>query len=59
MRMPEIVWLTEERTFAHLVSLGAHFAVVRYTRDGHDYEVLVSHDEFEYREGNDVDEDEG
>lgn len=55
--MPEYVWLTEERTFAELLNLGAHASLVRYTREGHDFEVYVDNDEFEYREDDDSDED--
>lgn len=51
MREPEIVWLVEERTFARLVQLGAFFSVVEYTREGIDYEVVVTNDEFDYWEG--------
>lgn len=58
-KSPEYVWLTEERTYAELVSLGASFSRVRYTRGGIDYEVLVENDEFEYREADDIDGDEG
>lgn len=53
----EIVWLTEERTFARLHHLGAFFSLVSYTRGGIDYEVLVGNDEFEF-EGEDSDSDE-
>ena len=56
-RHAEIVWLTEERTFAELISLSAHFAKVRYTRGGIDHEVLILHDEFKYIEGEDADSD--
>lgn len=56
--MYEIVWMIEERTYALLVHLGAHFALVRYTRGGIDYEVLVDKDDFEYiNEGDNSDED--
>jgi len=54
----EIVWLTEERTFAELIRMGAYFSTVRYTRGGIDYEVLIDNDEFEYREADDIDGDE-
>lgn len=54
MTPPEIVWLVDERTYAQLVSLGAYFSKVKYTREGIDYEVLVSNDEFEYIEGEDA-----
>lgn len=45
---PEIVWLTEERTFAVLVNLGAYVSTVRYTHGGIDYEVIIDNDDFEY-----------
>lgn len=54
----EYVWLTDERTFAELIRLGAYFSTVRYTRGGIDYEVLIDNDEFEYKEASDVDRDE-
>lgn len=54
--MPEIVWLTEERHYAELTNLGAHLSLVRYTRGGIDYEVLIPNDEFDYI-GDDRDED--
>jgi len=59
VREIEYVWLTDERTFAELVRLGAHFSTVRYTREGIDYEVIVSNDEFDYWEddASDYDED--
>lgn len=58
MSTPEYVWLHEERMFAELVFLGAYYSQVRYTREGIDYEVLVSNDEFDYVEGdNDGDDD--
>lgn len=54
-RDPEIVWLTEERTYAILVRLGAWYSTVKYTRGGVDYEVVVSNDEFEYWEDHAID----
>lgn len=54
--MPEYVWLTEERHYAELVNYGAHFSLVRYTRYGYDFEVLVSNDELNFIEA-DNDED--
>lgn len=54
----EIVWLTEERTFGELITLGAYYSLVRYTRGGIDYDVLISNDEFYMGEANDVDRDE-
>lgn len=57
-RRNEIVWLTEERTYGELLSLGAHYSMVRYTRGGIDYEVLVSNDEFDIKyDGEDDDGD--
>jgi hypothetical protein len=51
---PEIVWLTEERTFGIRVNLGAYVSLVQYTRAGIDYEVVVPNDEIiEYDEGDD------
>lgn len=47
MRENEVVWLTEERTFARLMSMGAFFSMVKYTRMGVDYEVLIENDEIE------------
>jgi hypothetical protein len=44
----ELVWLTEERTLAKLISLGAYFSTVRYTRGGIDYEVQIPNDEIEF-----------
>jgi hypothetical protein len=54
---PRIVWLTEERTYAELMRRGAHFSLVRYSRGGYDYEILVENDEF-VDKGNDDDPDE-
>lgn len=45
-----IVWLIEERTFAHLLNLGAFCSIVRYTRSGIDFEVVIENDEFVFRE---------
>lgn len=46
--MSEIVWLTEERTFARLVKLGAYYSVVTYSRAGMDYEVLIDNEDIEF-----------
>jgi hypothetical protein len=43
----EIVWLTEERTFGILVAMGAFYSRIKYTREGMDYEIDVSNDEWE------------
>ena len=53
----EIVWLTEERTFAELIQRGAYLSLVRFTRGGYDYEIVVENDEF-VDEGTDDDTDE-
>jgi hypothetical protein len=50
MKLPEIVWLTEERIFAVLVNRGAFYSVVKYERAGTDYEVQVSNDDYEFYE---------
>lgn len=47
---PEIVWLTEERHFALLVQRNAFYSLVRYTREGTDYEVVVKNDDYEFWE---------
>lgn len=44
---PRLVWLTEERTFGELVSMGAFYSRVRYFKEGIDYEVYIENDEFE------------
>jgi hypothetical protein len=53
----DIVWLTEERTHAELIKRGAYMSLVRYSRGGYDYEILVENDEF-VDEGNDDESDE-
>ena len=57
MSRPEIIWLEDERTHAWLLSLGAYYSMVRYSKEGIDYEVLVSNDEIKYFEGEDADSD--
>lgn len=47
---PEIVWLHEQRTFGVLVSMGAYYSVVKYTREGIDYEIDVANDDWEFYE---------
>lgn len=47
VREPEIVWLHDERTYAILVSMGAYYSKVKYTRGGIDYELIVDNDDFE------------
>lgn len=48
--MPEVVWLTEERTFGFLINRGAEFSRVRFERQGIEYEILVENDEYEFWE---------
>lgn len=55
--MGELLWLTEERCFAEMVTNGAHCSIVKYTREGIDYEVIVDNDEFTYF-GGDASDDE-
>lgn len=57
MTKPEIV-LLEDRTLAEIINRGAYYSLVRYTRGGIDYEVLIGNDEFDDYEGNDDDDDE-
>lgn len=56
-QVSEIVWLTEERTFARLVKLGAYYSVVTYARGGIDYEVLIDNEDIEFGADEDDDED--
>lgn len=53
--MGEIVWLTEERTYAYLVRRNAFFSLVRYSRGGIDYEIEIENDEYVFREDHAVD----
>lgn len=53
--MAKLVWLTEERTYAFLLRMGAHYSLVEYTHGGHHFEVLVDNDEIDF--GDDDDED--
>ena len=56
----EIVWLTEERTLAIRVSMGAYYSLVTYSRAGTDYEVYVPNDEiWEFNDEGDADLDAG
>lgn len=55
LREPEIVWLFEERMYGVLVTLGAFYSTVRYTREGIDYEVQIANDEFEFWESYAID----
>lgn len=52
-----IIWLTEERTYGILVSLGAYVSRVRYTYKGIDYDTYVENDEFEIWEESGFDEE--
>lgn len=45
-----VVWLTEERTYAHLVKMNAFNSLVRYTRTGIDFEVWIENDEYVFGE---------
>lgn len=42
-----IIWLSQERVYGYLISLGAFASRVAYVQDGHDYDVWVENDEFE------------
>lgn len=53
----EIVWLTDERLFAHLIVRGAWFSIVRYTRAGIEFEVLIENDEYIFREDHAIESD--
>lgn len=54
-RDDEIVWLIELRTFGILVSRGAFYSVVRFTRDQTDYEVQIDNDDYEFWEEHSID----
>lgn len=54
----ELVFLSEERTSAILVSLGAHVSMVKYTRGGIEYEVQIPNDEIEFNREEDNYDDE-
>jgi hypothetical protein len=53
-KMIEFVWLTELRTPGILVSMGAFYSIIKYTREGIDYEVEISNDEWEFYEWSSV-----
>lgn len=53
----EIVFLIEDRITAELLNRAAYFSLVRYTRGGIDFEVLVPNDEIEFSREDDNDED--
>lgn len=46
-----------DRTLAELVSLNAHYATVKYTRDGIDYEVQLTDDEYEFYDDTEQDDE--
>ena len=50
MQDNEIVWLTEQRHYAELISRGAYFSTVVYTREGHEVTIDVENDEYEFWE---------
>lgn len=50
MTMPEVVWLTEERTYGVLILMGAHFSVIRYYRNGVGHDMLIENEEYEFWE---------
>lgn len=45
--MPEIVWLTEARTFGVRLRMGAFFSLIRYVSDGQEIEELIENNEIE------------
>lgn len=47
-RRDEYVWLLDERVYAQLISLGAYASHIKYTKDGIDYNVTISNEDFEY-----------
>lgn len=53
----QIIWLIEDRTIGVLIQLGAHVSLVRYAKDGIDYEVYLENDEFEFIDEGDDDQD--
>jgi len=48
---PEIVFLTEERHLAELITPGAYASRVKFTQAGIKYDIWIPNDEFEYIEG--------
>lgn len=44
----QFVWLIEDRTIGVLIQQGAYVSLVRYAKDGTDYEVYLENDEFEF-----------
>ena len=53
--MPEVVWLTEDRMFAWLINRGAHYSLVKFERDGHEFTALIENDEYEFWEERAID----
>lgn len=53
----EIIWMTDERTFAILLARGAWFSMVRYSKNGIIYEVLIENDEYIFREDHAIEPD--
>jgi hypothetical protein len=45
--MDEYIWLTYERCYGILISMGAHFSLVKYKIGGIEYEVMISNDEYQ------------
>lgn len=43
-----IIYLHEERCFGELISMGAYFSRVVFTKDGIEYDSFVENDEFEF-----------
>jgi hypothetical protein len=42
----QIVWLHEEQCHGSIIKEGAYFSLVRYQKDGMDYEVFVDNGDF-------------
>lgn len=55
MREPDIVWLTEYRTYAYLIARNAFDSLVRFNQDGEEYEVFVLNDDYEFFEEHSID----
>lgn len=54
---PVVVWLTEERHLAILIKRYAYHSLIKYTRDGTDYEVLITNDDYEYWDEHDYEQE--
>lgn len=52
---PEIVWLLQDRHFAFLIQRDAFYSLVKYTRGGIEYEVVVKNDDYEFWEERAID----